>query len=81
MKDKRYQLEAALGQSEAEIKLIGERIKNLQERLCTAGADTKKYARLLESLNQDWKSIKTTCNPNNSNGSSAIRHLRNCKWK
>ncbi len=53
MKDKRYQLEAALGQSEAEIKLIGERIKNLQERLCTAGADTKKYARLLESLNQD----------------------------
>jgi len=55
IKDKKYQLEAELGHSEADIKLIGERIKNLQERFDNALLDANKYSRMLEAINADLK--------------------------
>lgn len=53
IKDKKHQLEAELGHSEADIKLIGERIKNLQERFDNAVLDAQKYTRMLEAINAD----------------------------
>lgn len=55
IKDEKYQLEAELGHNEADIKLIGERIKNSQERLENALLDADKYSRMLETLNADLK--------------------------
>ncbi len=53
IKDKKFQLEAELGHSEADIKLIGERIKNLQERFENAVVDANKYTRMLEAIHTD----------------------------
>jgi chromosome segregation protein len=53
LKEKKYQLEAEYGQSEADIKLITERIKNLQERYDNAVRDAQKYAQMLDTINSD----------------------------
>lgn len=53
LKEKKYQLEAEFGQSEADIKLITERIKNLQERYDNAVRDAQKYSQMLDTINTD----------------------------
>lgn len=53
LKDKKYQLETELSRSEADLKLIAERIKNLQERSDNAVTDEQKYAHMLAGINAD----------------------------
>jgi len=53
LKEKRYAIEAELGQMESEEKLSQERIKNYRERIQAALADREKYALMLGNLDKD----------------------------